>query len=126
MKQVIHTDNAPKALGPYSQAIRVDNIVYTAGQICLDPKTGDLNNATLKEEMSQVMSNLSAVLEAANSSLDNVVKSTIFVSDLGKYGEINQLYGEYFSDAPPARSTVEVARLPKDVNVEIEMIAVCD
>ena len=125
MKEIIHTDEAPKAIGPYSQAVKVGNMVYTAGQVALDAKTGELNNSTLEEEVNQIMQNLGKILNAAGSSFDQVVKTTIFLSDLNNYREVNQIYGQYFDQDPPARSTVEVAKLPKEVRVEIEFIAYC-
>lgn len=126
MKEIIHTDRAPAAIGPYSQAVKIGNMVYTAGQIALDPVNGDLNIETLETEVRQVMENLSQILTAANSSLDQVVKTTIFLADLNLYTRVNEFYGSYFTENPPARSTVEVAKLPKNVNLEIEMIAVCN
>ncbi len=124
MKEIIHTDNAPKAIGPYSQAVKVGNLLFTAGQVAFVPETGELNNATVEDEMTQVMRNLGEILKAGGSGFDNVVKTTIFVSDLAHYAEINSIYARYFGENPPARSTVEVSRLPRDVRVEIEMVAI--
>lgn len=123
MKKIIKTADAPAAIGPYSQGAVTGNLLFTAGQIALDPNTMELVNDTLEKEVRQVMSNLAAILSEAGSSFDKVVKTTIFVSDLAFFTEMNQIYAEYFKDDPPARSTVQVARLPKDVRVEIDMIA---
>ncbi len=120
--QIIHTDKAPAAVGPYSQAIRVGNLVYTAGQIGLDPSSGTLKEG-LEAQTHQVLSNLQAVLEAAGASLSTVVKTTIYLVDMADFAQINQIYGAYFSDAPPARSTVAVASLPLGALVEIEAVA---
>ena len=122
MKGIISTSNAPGAIGPYSQAVKLGNLLFTAGQIALDPSTGNMMTSTLDEEVHQIMKNLTAVAKAAGSSLDNVLKTTIYVTDLGNFGKINELYGSYFGEAPPARSTVEVSALPKGGNVEIDMI----
>jgi len=125
MRAVIHTDGAPKAIGPYSQAVKANGMVYTAGQIAIEPKSGELKMDSIEEEVEQVMSNLRSILHEAKSSFEHVVKTTIYVADLELYGKVNELYAKYFKSEPPARSTVEVARLPKDVNVEIDMIAYC-
>lgn len=122
MKEIISTSNAPSAIGPYSQAVKLGNVLYTAGQIALDPSSGNMMTSSLDEEVHQIMKNLTAVAKAAGSSLDNVLKTTIYVTDLGNFGKINELYGSYFGDSPPARSTVEVSALPKGGNVEIDMI----
>ncbi|OLS29069.1 MAG: RutC family protein [Candidatus Heimdallarchaeota archaeon LC_2] len=122
MKEIISTTNAPSAIGPYSQAVKLGNLLFTAGQIALDPSTGDMKTSSVDEEVHQIMGNLKAVAEAAGTSLDNVLKTTIYVTDLGLFGKINELYGSYFGDQPPARSTVEVAALPKGGSVEIDMI----
>lgn len=125
MKHIIKTKNAPAPIGPYNQAILVDNTLYTSGQIAMDPKTNKLKTANIQEETTQVMNNLAAVLDAANMDFTMVVKSSIFVSDMNHFDSINEVYSNYFEgDAAPARETVEVARLPKDVNVEISMIAI--
>lgn len=124
MKQIIHTPNAPAPIGPYSQAVRMGNTVYTSGQIAIDPKTGQLVSGSIAEETHQVMRNMKAVLEAAGLSFDQVLKSTIFITNMDDFGAINEVYGSYFdADTAPARETVQVARLPKDVRVEISMIA---
>ncbi len=124
MKQIIHTVDAPAPIGPYSQAVRMGNTVYTSGQIAIDPKTGQLVSGSITEETHQVMRNMKAVLEAAGLSFDQVLKSTIFITNMDDFGTINEVYASYFdADTAPARETVQVARLPKDVRVEISMIA---
>lgn len=125
-KAVIATDQAPAAIGPYSQAIRVGNLVFTAGQIALDPVTQQVVAPGITEQTTRVLENLKAILEAAGSSLAQVVKATVFLKDFNDFAAMNAVYGEYLAPegaAPPARSTVEVSRLPKDVLVEIELIA---
>jgi 2-iminobutanoate/2-iminopropanoate deaminase len=125
MKQVINTSNAPAPIGPYNQAILSGNTLYLSGQIALNIETGLLVLDDVKSETKQVMENLKAVLDAAGMTFENVVKTTIFISDMNNFTLINEVYGSYFNDATaPARETVQVARLPKDVNVEISMIAV--
>jgi 2-iminobutanoate/2-iminopropanoate deaminase len=126
-REVIHTDDAPKAIGPYSQAIRIDaggKLVYTSGQIPLDPATGAIvGGGDVVAEAEQVMKNLEAVLAAAGTGFDRVVKTTIFLTDLGDFAKVNEVYGRRFPAAPPARSTVQVAALPRGVKVEIEVLA---
>jgi 2-iminobutanoate/2-iminopropanoate deaminase len=122
-KQIISTNNAPAAIGPYSQAVKVGNLLFTSGQIPLLPN-GELLTGSIKEQTHQVFKNLKAVLEAAGASLNDVVKATVFIADMNQFGEINEVYAEYFGDHRPARSTVQVARLPKDVGVEIDLICV--
>jgi 2-iminobutanoate/2-iminopropanoate deaminase len=122
-KNVIHTDKAPKAIGPYSQAIRTDSMVYTAGQIGLDPVTGEFVGSTVEEQTRQALTNLRNVLEAAGSSLDQVVKSTVFLKDMNDFAKMNPIYAEFFGENPPARSTIAVAGLPKGGLVEIEVVA---
>jgi 2-iminobutanoate/2-iminopropanoate deaminase len=122
-RQVIHTDNAPKAIGPYSQAIRVGDFVFCAGQAGLDPATGNLVSGGIEVETRRVLQNLAAVLEAAGTSLSRVVKTTVFLLDMNEFARMNAVYAEFFPTNPPARSTVQVARLPKDARVEIEVIA---
>lgn len=125
MKKIINTPNAPAPIGPYNQAILSGNTLYLSGQIALNIETGFLVLDDVKAETKQVMENLKAVLNAADMDFENVVKSTIFISDMNDFTLINDVYGSYFDDAnAPARETVQVARLPKDVNVEISMIAV--
>ncbi|ADC49700.1 MULTISPECIES: RidA family protein [Alkalihalophilus] len=120
--KVVHTNNAPDAIGPYSQGIIVNNMFYSSGQIPLTAD-GDLINGTVEEQTHQVFKNLKAVLEEAGASLESVVKATVFIKDMNDFPRINEVYGEYFNNHKPARSCVEVARLPKDVLVEIEVIA---
>ncbi len=125
MKQIITTSKAPQPIGPYNQAVLVGNTLYTSGQIALHPETVELVMSSIEEETTQVMENMKAVLEAAGMSFENVVKTTIFISDMENFSKINSVYGKYFDDATaPARETVEVANLPKYVNVEISMIAI--
>ena len=125
MKQIINTSNAPAPIGPYNQAVLVGNTLYTSGQIALHPETMELVLDDIKTETKQVMENMKAVLNAADMTFENVIKSSIFISDMNNFSVINDIYGQYFDEATaPARETVQVARLPKDVNVEISMIAV--
>ncbi len=125
MKKIITTTKAPAPIGPYNQAVLSGNTLYTSGQIALHPETGELVLDDIKTETTQVMENMMAVLEAANMTFENVVKTSIFISNMNNFAAINEVYGSYFNNATaPARETVEVARLPKDVNVEISMIAV--
>ena len=126
MREVIVTENAPGAIGPYSQAIRAGNLVFASGQIALDPKTGEIVGATAAQQTRRVMENIEAVLDAAGAGLVDVVKTTIFLVDMGDYPEVNAAYGEFFAEAPPARATVAVAALPKGALVEIEAVAVTE
>ncbi|MEK6286391.1 MAG: RidA family protein [Acidobacteriota bacterium] len=123
MKERVQTDSAPKAIGPYSQAIRASGLIFASGQIPLDPATMQIVEGGIREQTERVMNNLSAVLQAAGSSLDRVVKTTVFLADLGDFADMNETYGRFFGEAPPARSTVQVSRLPRDVRVEIDVIA---
>ena len=124
MKKIIFTDKAPAPIGPYNQAVLVGNTLYTSGQIALDPSTMELVMETIETETTQVMNNMKAVLEAADMDFSNVVKSTIFISDMNDFARINAIYGSYFEEEfAPARETVQVAKLPKNVKVEISMIA---
>ena len=123
MKQVISTSNAPAAIGPYSQAIEVNGMVYTSGQIPVNPATGEIADS-IEGQARQVMENVKNLLEAAGTSMGNVVKTTVFIKDMNDSGKINEIYAEYFEGACPARSCVEVARLPKDVLMEMEAVAV--
>ena len=123
MKRIIYTNQAPSPIGPYSQAVICGDTLYISGQIALNPKTGQLNMATLDQETEQVMQNLKAVLTAAGADFSHVLKSTIFLSDMKFFGDVNKVYGLYFSENPPARETVQVAGLPLGVNVEISVIA---
>ena len=123
-RQIVQTDKAPGAVGPYSQATRTDELVFTAGQLPMDPATGSLVEGGIQEQTRQALKNLQAVLEAAGAGLDSVMKSTVFLQDMGEFKLMNEIYGEFFTDTPPARSTVEVAALPLGARVEIEAIAV--
>lgn len=123
-KQIITTSAAPAPIGPYNQAIVTGNMVFISGQICIDPSTGELKNKDLQEESHQVMHNLKAILQEAGMDFSNVVKTTIFITDMNRFAEINEVYGKYFTGNFPARETVQVSALPKFVNVEISMIAV--
>ncbi|MCK7590911.1 RidA family protein [Subsaxibacter sp. CAU 1640] len=125
MKKIINTPKAPAPIGPYNQAVLSGNILFTSGQIAIHPETGELVMSDIKTETKQVMENMKAVLEAADMTFGNVVKTSIFISDMNNFGQINEVYTTYFDNATaPARETVEVANLPKFVNVEISMIAV--
>jgi 2-iminobutanoate/2-iminopropanoate deaminase len=126
MKKVIHTDKAPKAVGPYSQAIRAGGFLFTSGQIPMDPASGKLVQGGIKEQARQVMQNLKAVLEAGGADFSKVVKSTVFLDDLKNFGQFNEVYAEYFSGDRPARSTFQVAGLPLGAGIEIEMIALVE
>lgn len=124
MKKIINTNNAPAPIGPYNQAVLKGNMLFTSGQIAIDPKTGELNIDDIKVETKTVMENLKAVLQEANMTFENVLKSSIFISDMNNFASINEVYASYFDETnAPARETVEVANLPKYVNVEISMIA---
>ncbi len=124
MKKEIKTQNAPAAIGPYSQAVEANGFIFASGQIAIDPSTGDLSTGGVEEQTRLVLTNLSSVLEAAGSSLQNVVKCTVFLQDMNDFAKMNAIYDEFFDTPYPARAAVEVARLPKDVKVEIEAIAV--
>ena len=125
MKKIITTDKAPAPIGPYNQAILTGKTLYTSGQIAINPKTGELVLNNIQEETHQVMQNIKAILEATDMTFENVIKTSIFISNMNDFSEINKIYGSYFDEAnAPARETVQVARLPKDVNVEISVIAV--
>ena len=124
MKRIVNTSNAPKPIGPYNQAVISGDLMFISGQVAFDPNTDELVLDDIQSETKQVMENLKSILEEANLSFDNVVKTTIFLSDMNDFQQVNEVYGSYFSnDQAPARETVEVSRLPKDVNVEISMIA---
>ncbi len=122
--QSVNSDKAPAAIGPYSQAIKIGNFIYTSGQVGVDPQTSELVSWRLSDQTEQVFKNLKAVLAAAGASLQNVVKTTVFLAHMSDFAEMNGIYAEYFGDNRPARSTIEVARLPKDALIEIEVIAV--
>ena len=121
-RDIVHTDKAPKAIGPYSQAIRTETMIYTAGQTGLDPATGELIGSTVEEQTRQVLINLQNVVEAAGSTLAQVVKTTVFLRDMNDFSKMNAIYAEFFGENPPARSTVAVAGLPKGGLVEIEAV----
>ena len=121
--QMINTDKAPKAIGPYSQAVKYENFLFVSGQIALDPKTGELVGSTVEEQTKQVMENIKAILEEAELNFNHVVKTTIYLKDISDFDKVNRVYGEYFPEHKPARATVEVSNLPKGALVEIEVIA---
>lgn len=122
-KESVHTQRAPQAIGPYSQAIIVEDWIFTSGQIALDPRTGQLIEGDVAAQTERALLNLQAVLEAAGASLGDVVKTTVFLADMEDFGAMNEVYARFFSASPPARSTVQAARLPRDARVEIEAIA---
>lgn len=124
-RRVIHTDAAPKAIGPYSQAVHSDGLVYTAGQVAIDPAIGKLIEGDVAQQTRQVLNNLKAILEAAGASLERVLKTTVFMTDLSQFAAMNTVYAEFFATNPPARSTIQVAALPLGAQVEIEAIAEC-
>ena len=123
MREIISTDKAPGAIGPYSQAIKTGGMVFCSGQIPIDPSTGEFVSNDVVEQTEQVLKNLTAVLEAAGTNLGNVVKTTVFLADMGDFAAMNEVYGRYFSENKPARATVQAAALPKDARVEIDCIA---
>ena len=123
MREIIATDRGPKAIGPYSQAIRANGFVFVSGQIPLDPATQQLVAGDVQAQTERVLENLKGIVEAAGSSLDRVVRATVFLADMNEFAAMNEVYGRYFQNQPPARSTVQVARLPRDVRVEIDVIA---
>jgi 2-iminobutanoate/2-iminopropanoate deaminase len=123
-KTIINTSSAPAPIGPYNQAIQTANMLFISGQICIDPATGNLKNKDVQEETHQVMHNLEAILRQAGMDFNNVAKTTIFITDMNRFAEINEVYGKYFTENFPARETVQVSALPKFVNIEISMIAV--
>jgi len=122
-KRAVQTDRAPKAIGPYSQAIQAGNMIFLSGQIPLDPKTGEVVLGDIRKQTVRVLENLKGVLESQNLGMEDVVKTTIFLKNLDHFNQVNDVYSAYFSSSPPARSTVEVARLPRNVEIEIEAIA---
>ncbi len=126
MKQIIQTDRAPQAIGPYSQAIKARGFVYASGQIPIDPTTGQFVDGGIKEQTEQVMKNVAAVLEAAGSRLDRIVKTTVFLADMEEFAAMNEVYAKFFLSDPPARATVQAAGLPRNARVEIEVVALVD
>ncbi len=123
-KKVVYTEKAPKPIGPYSQAVIAGDFIFTAGQIPIDPKTNQVVQGDIKEQTRQVFENLRAILEEAGATFDDVVKVTVYMKDLSEFPAMNEVYSEYFKSSPPARTTVEVSRLPRDVKIEIDLIAV--
>jgi 2-iminobutanoate/2-iminopropanoate deaminase len=123
VREIVKTESAPAAIGPYSQAVRAGGFVFASGQIPLDPKTGQFVEGGVREQTEQVMRNLAAVLEAAGTGLDRVVKTTVFLAEMDDFAAMNEVYGRYFAENPPARATVQAARLPRDARVEIEVVA---
>ena len=123
MRDVIATDQAPQAIGPYSQAIRAQGLIFTSGQVAIDPATQQVIAGDISAQTNRVLKNLAAILQASGSTLDRVLRCTVFLKNMGDFAAMNEIYGRYFKQSPPARSTVEVARLPKDVLVEIDVIA---
>ena len=124
MKEIISTSNAPAAIGPYSQAVCVDNMIYTSGMIPINPEDGTLCTGTIEEQADRALKNLKALIEASGSSMDKVVKTTVFIDNMDDFARVNEVYAKYFTNNFPARSCVEVARLPKDVLIEIEAVAI--
>jgi 2-iminobutanoate/2-iminopropanoate deaminase len=123
MKDIVLTDKGPKPIGPYSQAVKSNGLLFASGQVALDPRTNEFIGGDIRQQTERAMENIKAVVEAAGSNLHHVVKSTVFLKDMNDFAAMNEAYGKYFTAAPPARSTVQVARLPKDALVEIEVIA---
>lgn len=123
--QTIFTEKAPKAIGPYSQAVKANGFVYISGQIPINPATGEVVKSGIEDEVNQVMKNLKAIIEEAGSNLSQVVKTTIYLKDMNDFDVVNKTYGQYFEEHKPARATVQVARLPKDVSVEIDAVCIC-
>jgi len=121
-KKVIQTDKAPQAIGPYSQAIQAGNFLFLSGQIPLDPKTGELVKGDIRQQTQRVLENIKGVLESQKLGMENVVKVTIFLKDIGNFNQVNEIYATYFPSSPPARSTVEVSKLPRNADIEIEVI----
>jgi 2-iminobutanoate/2-iminopropanoate deaminase len=123
VREIIKTEDAPAAIGPYSQAVRAGGFIFASGQVALDPQTGEFVPGGVAEQTEQVMHNLAAVLKAAGSGLDRIVKTTVFLADMSDFAAMNEVYGRFFQKDPPARATVEAARLPRDARVEIEAVA---
>lgn len=125
-KEIISTDMAPKAIGPYSQAVKVGNFLFISGQIPIDPKTGELIEGNIKEQTKRVLENLKGIIESLGGSLENIIKTTVFLKNIEDFHDMNEIYAEYFKENPPARSTIEVSRLPRNVSIEIEAIGILD
>ncbi len=123
MKDIVTTDRGPKPIGPYSQGVKANGLLYLSGQVALDPKTNEMLTGDIRQQTERTLDNIKGILEAAGSNLHHVVKTTVFLKDMNEFAQMNEVYGRYFTAAPPARSTVQVARLPKDALVEIEVIA---
>jgi 2-iminobutanoate/2-iminopropanoate deaminase len=123
MKDIVNSDRGPKPIGPYSQGVKINGLLYLSGQIPLDPKTNEMISGDIKAQTERVLENIKGILEAAGSNLHHVVKTTVFLKDMNEFSGMNEIYAKYFTAAHPARSTVQVARLPKDASVEIEVIA---
>jgi 2-iminobutanoate/2-iminopropanoate deaminase len=123
MKEIVTTDRGPKPIGPYSQAVKSNGFLYLSGQVALDPKTNEMNAGDIRQQTERVLENIKGILEAAGSNLHHVVKTTVFLKDMNEFPAMNEVYARYFTTAPPARSTVQAVRLPKDALVEIEVIA---
>ena len=123
MRDVVLTDRGPKPIGPYSQGIRANGLLFVSGQVALDPKTGEMTEADIRKQTERVLENVRGIVEAAGSKMTHVVKTTVFLKDMNDFGTMNEVYAGYFTSTPPARSTVQVSRLPKDALVEIEVIA---
>jgi 2-iminobutanoate/2-iminopropanoate deaminase len=123
MKEIVTTDRGPKPIGPYSQAVKTGGFLYLSGQVALDPKTNEMSSGDIRQQTERVLENIKGILEAAGSNLHHVVKTTVFLKEMNEFPAMNEVYGRYFTSAPPARSTVQVTRLPKDALVEIEVIA---
>jgi 2-iminobutanoate/2-iminopropanoate deaminase len=123
MKDIVHSDRGPKPIGPYSQAVKIHGLLYLSGQIPLDPKTNEMISGDIKAQTERVLENIKGILESAGSNLHHVVKTTVFLKDMNEFPAMNEVYAKYFTVAHPARSTVQVSRLPKDASVEIEVVA---
>ena len=123
MKEIVTTDRGPKPIGPYSQAVKSNGFLYLSGQVALDPKTNEMNAGDIRQQTERVLENIKGILEAAGSNLHHVVKTTVFLKDMNEFPAMNEVYARYFTSAPPARSTVQAVRLPKDALVEMEVIA---
>lgn len=123
MKEIVNTDRGPKPIGPYSQGVKANGLLYLSGQVALDPKTNEMMAGDIRQQTERTLENIKGILEGGGSNLHHVIKTTVFLKDMNEFAQMNEVYGRYFTAAPPARSTVQVARLPKDALVEIEVIA---